>query len=202
MARIQSQTILFRKPVEVLEVWRSTRLYRKNEVPLSERRGEVEWTPFESPFGTAAPGGLVIGTEVSAAIDPQTTRLLLLVSDHPSTNQRTFYPAGFEAHTGARSFKLDVFRADLPDEWTVLLIPPTYVKPKRTAFSLCKLRPGEPVEIRLNGKADGHHERMYLEWSYLFRRSAPFTQATVAAGPFAVDPGGDHRVVDLRKLLW
>ncbi|RYY67481.1 MAG: hypothetical protein EOO12_00995 [Chitinophagaceae bacterium] len=202
MARIQSQTILFRKPVEVLEVWRSTRLYKKNEVPLSERRGELDWTPFASPFGAAAPGGLVIGTDVAAALDPQTTRLLLLVSDHPSTNQRTYYPAGFEAHAGARSFKLDVFRADLLDEWAVVLIPPTYVTPKRAAFSLYKLHPGETVEIRLNGKADGHHQRMYLEWSYLFRRSGPFMQATVAGGPFPVDPGGDHRVVDLRKLLW
>ena len=194
--------VLFRKPVEILEVWRSKRLHLKNDMPPDLRRGPLDWTPFDSPFGAVTGDGLFLNHSVAEGIDARATRVLLLVSDHPSTNNYSYYPAGCSAQANPHHVKLDVFAVDPREDWPVLLIPPTYVRPVRKAFQVASLQPGETVELRLNGKSDGYHQRMYLEWSYLLRRSGPFQVATFQDGPFRVDPAAERRVVDLRKPLW
>ncbi|GAB4091563.1 hypothetical protein [Flaviaesturariibacter terrae] len=194
--------LAFRKPVELLEVWRCALLYRKGERPFSDRKAPIDWTPFGSPVGAVHTDGLHLAKNVAAEIDTRVTQLLLLVSDHPGGNHGFHYPAGYAAQSGPHPVSIDQLRIDPRGEWPVTFSEAGWHDPQRASFRIATLRPGEAVEIRVNEKHDGYHQRMYIEYAWILRRSGPFGSALPEEGPFPVAPPADRRLVDLRKLLW
>ncbi|RYY83375.1 MAG: hypothetical protein EOO15_21505 [Chitinophagaceae bacterium] len=202
MSRNTPQAIEFRKPVEILELWRCKRLFQKNDSTPEERHRPFEWTAFESPFGAVADGKLLLSKAAADGIDLKTVQVLLLVSDHPANNNQSYYHAGCAAQPSPHPVKLDIIKADPRGEWPLYFSNPGWHDPKTDAFRVATLEPGEAVEIRANQKHDGYHQRMYIEYDYVFLRSGPFREATVSQGPFQIIPPAQRRLVDLRKLLW
>ncbi|RYY41251.1 MAG: hypothetical protein EOO08_02940 [Chitinophagaceae bacterium] len=202
MAHPCEQKIEFRKPVEILELWRCKRLFEKGETTPQERHKPFAWTPFESPFGTIRNGKLQLAGNSIARCDTRHVQVIFLVSDHPANSNDNYFPAGMTCQDSPHALKLDIIKAEPRGNWPVTFSNPGFHQPQLDSFQVAELKPGEWVEIRANQKHDGYHQRMYIEYSYLMRRSGPFKEALVGEGPFLVEAPADVKVVDLRKLLW
>lgn len=105
------------------------------------------------------------------------------------------------------SVGLDFLQVRSADEIEIYFNGPKYPwYPKRKAsFQLCTLKKNKPVEIKLNGKSDGHHQRYYMEEQFIFECLGEFTQFKILSNQkpaFSKQVPGERKLIDLRELLW
>jgi len=208
------KTIVFKKPVTVLQIFRNIYEYGKEQKSLDDRRELAQWKTISSKSGYIKDNELYLPEEV--VTEPHFTNCTLLTLEdnnnafhhtlpniYPQKNNRCFQQA--------QTIKLDIFNLHI-NEKMELELDYGYFEigiPERPNILLGLLEPQQPVEIKINGKTDAsltsRRERTFKEQHYIYQHLGTFNACYLLnqqAQPVVKNIPEPVRTINLLKPLW
>ncbi len=205
-----SEVYNLKKSIKLIQVFRNASLFAKGEKIFEKGRDWLSWPDQKSPGGFVKDGTLYL-PNITEDIEGLNKYTMLFLLDDFSSNEKDKlfnWKSSYHLFTqSSSSIGIDFLQIKNEEELSIFFNGPNYTwYPKRTAtFKLAELKKGKPVEIKLNGKSDGHHQRYYFEEQFLFDYLGDFSSFTMLphnATPALKKVPTDKKTVDLRELIW
>lgn len=209
-AMSKNEVINVKRPLKAVQVFRNASLFEKGEPEFKNGRDWLSWPEKESATGYIHQHELFLPRMDGGFYDMNRYSMVFLLDDFSEKEKDRLFgwkqTVNLFTQTSA-SVGLDFLQVRSADEIEIYFNGPKYPwYPKRkAAFQLCTLKKNKPVEIKLNGKSDGHHQRYYMEEQFIFEYLGEFTQFKILSNQ---EPAlnkqvpGERKLIDLRELLW
>lgn len=204
------EVINVKKPLKVVQVFRNASLFAKGEHLFKNSRDWLYWSEKKSASGYVKHRELYLPEKEAGFDDINRYSIVFLLDDFSEKEKDRLFDwkqtVNLFTQTSA-SVGLDFLQVRSADEIEIYFNGPKYPwYPKRkAAFQLCTLKKNKPVEIKLNGKSDGHHQRYYIEEQFIFEYLGEFSQLKILSDqelyPIKQVPL-ERKLIDLRELLW
>lgn len=200
--------ILLKRPLRVIQVYRNACMFQKGDLAPGQNRDFLEW-PEKIPGMRFVSNAVLQMPEGSDQLDRinQYDLLFLLDDFSGAKDQLTDWieePVVFSQANSQNRLRCLRLRQK-EDAMEVFLNASDYAWwPKRESHKLCELRKDVPVEIRINGKMDGYHQRYYMEEQFILEDLGFVEQIRISRKPDSVLKKAplDCKLVDLRVMLW
>jgi|GEM_PF-5771379 len=206
----KNKVINVKRPLKVVQVYRNASLFVKGEHIFTNGRDWLCWPEKKSVSGYVKQDDLYLPEKDGGLDEMNRYSMVFLLDDFSEKEKDRLFAwkqtVNLFTQTSA-SVGLDFLQVRSADEIEIYFNGPKYPwYPKRKAsFQLCTLKKNKPVEIKLNGKSDGHHQRYYMEEQFIFEYLGEFTQFKILANKepaFSKQVPGERKLIDLRELLW
>lgn len=205
---MKPQQIEFKKSVKVIQLFKIINIYTKAEKSFELRKDQMRWSDVNSKSGYTMEKELFLPETLLDKIDFHLCEMIL-ISDNVSSpytecalgENQYFLPAPF--------YRFDIF--EIKKNLDIFLRYNKYDIgiPIRDDFKLATLKPGIPLEIKINGKSDytmsAGKERTYKDQQYILVYYGDFHRATILKEPFQAIKKTIpqvRKVIDLIKPLW
>ncbi|MCD6013793.1 MAG: hypothetical protein K0Q79_3655 [Flavipsychrobacter sp.] len=203
--------VIFPHPVKILQLYCHTYVYTKEERSYSQRKENAIWD-VQSMNGFIAGGELSLPEELFEDMDLQACSIITLEDFY--YNKRG--PRGGPMPSGLNRWldltgpkEIHEFRLVQGDALELYFNPnDKYSHPKREIFKVGDLKPGQPVEIKLNSKSFDPlrgTDRILEEVSYIFEYLGDFDRCHLLREPYDYVKKAipkERKVVDLMQKLW
>ncbi len=205
-----SEVYSLKRPIKLIQVFRNASLFAKGEKIFEKGRDWLNWPDQKSPGGYVKNGILYL-PKITEDIDSLNKYTMLFLLDDFSAKEKDKlfnWKSQYHLFTqSSSSIGIDFLQIKNDEALSIFFNGPNYTwYPKRTAsFKLAEFKQGKPVEIKLNGKSDGHHQRYYFEEQFLFDYLGDFSSFTILpdySPPVLKKVPTDKKTVDLRELIW
>jgi hypothetical protein len=207
------QEIIFKKPVQVVQVFRMINMYGKDEKSFSDRKDKLVWREMSSGSGYVANGILYLPPGVHNDKKFGNCDLITIEDECDVTSQDEWkmisgkYERGnnhcFNLHHPGQ-YEIFTFNND-PIEISLYYSYSYVGAPSRDNFTLAVLEKNAPVEVKVNGKLDTSRGRYFKEQLFIFQLLGRFDRCCIlneAAKPVVKFVPPDRKLVDLLKPLW
>lgn len=206
----KNEVINVKRPLKVVQVYRNASLFEKGEHIFINGRDWLCWPEKKSGSGYVKQDDLYLPEKDGGFDEMNRYSMVFLLDDFSEKEKdRLFaWKQTFNLFTQtSASVGLDFLQVRSADEIEIYFNGPKYPwYPKRKAsFQLCTLKKNKAVEIKLNGKSDGHHQRYYIEEQFIFEYLGEFTQFRILSNQepaLSKHVPGERKLIDLRELLW
>ena len=205
---MKKQEIEFKKPVKVIQLFKNIHIYTKAEKSFELRKDQMQWKDVNSKSGYINKEELFLPEVLLEKKDFQLCEMILL-SDNVSSQNSELFVSENQYFLPAPYWRFDNF--EIKKNLDIFLRYNEYEIgiPKRDNFKLATLKPGFPIEIKINGKFDYNmssgRERTYKDQQFIIIHHGNYKQATILKEPFTavkkVIPR-ERKVIDLIKPLW
>lgn len=202
--------IQLKRPLAVVQVYRNASMFAKGDPVVENGRDWLRWPIKHSASGYIQRGELYLPEKTDGYDDINRHSLVFMLDDFSEnekdklfawkqiTNFYTQVPTsiGIDFLQIKRDTELELFFNGSKYNW--------YPKRKET-YQLCELKKNKPVEIKINGKSDGHHQRYYMEEQFIFEYLGSFQQFKILTDqhiPVKKQVPSQRKLIDLRELLW
>lgn len=206
------QEIQFKNPVKILQVYKNSYTYGKDQKSFNERKEKADWHPFHSKSGYIKDAVLYLPESIIAN-DSFTNCNLITIEDE---NKNPEFNTGTETVRNqcfqqAHSIKLHIFRIVNEVELEVFLDWGYFEvgTPERENHKIGVLKKEEHLAIKINGKTDAslssRRARVFKEQHYMLQYAGEFTSCLILKEPFepvVKAAPTNTKVVDLLKPLW
>jgi hypothetical protein len=206
---IKAKKILFKRTLSIVQVFRNASMFQKGERSVENGRDWLRWPEKLSSAGYVQDGELFLPERIGGNRDQNRYAQLFLLDDFSEDGDKAVawkqtpdIFAGPSAQTKLNFLRIkhtpDLMEVHLNGsdcEWW----------PKRESHKLCELKKDKPVEIRINGKSDGHHQRYYMEEQFIFEHLGEFNSFKLlppSSKPILKKVPAERKLVDLRVLMW
>lgn len=202
------QEIEFKKPVKIIQLFKKINIYSKAEKSFELRKERMRWHDLSSKSGYIKDEALFLPETLLQRKDFQICEMILL-SDNVSNPHNEvslsenlyFLPASF--------WRFDIFEINKYLDIFLRYNEYEIGLPTRNDFKLATLKPGFPVEIKINGKSDytlsSGKERTYKDQQFILLSHGIYKRAIILREPFKeikkLIPR-ERKVIDLIKPLW
>jgi len=204
---MNSQEILFRRPVAVFQVFRNINIYEKTEKSFDDRKAKSEWSKLSSKSGHVINDELYLPEQIISNPDLATCDLITMEDDNVPNPQQGYNRC---LHL-ARTSKFDIFEIKKKDD-IELHLKYGYFEvgiPRRENFKLGEIKRNKPIEIKINGKTDSsltsRRARVFKEQAYIFDYIGDFNKCKILREPYdftVKQVPAERKVIDLIKQLW
>jgi hypothetical protein len=208
---LKDRHFTFKRPIKILQVFSNVLRYGKDDKSFDKREERLAWHPVQSLNGYVHDGELFLPP---AILQHAALERCNLITIKDSLSPLFNYMENMENNdcfelTAAR--KLGNFKIKQTEELELHLDYNRFFigTPKRDNIKLCNLRPGQPVEIAINGKTDfsltGRRARNFTDQQYIFEYLGDFKTCTVLkekAKPVVKQIPAKRKLVDMLKPLW
>jgi hypothetical protein len=209
---MKPQSITFKKPFKVVQLFRNINSYGKDEKSFEDRKHKTAWKPIESTAGYIKDNIVHLPESILEQPNFKHCDLILLIDDNFQTFQNIVYTSEKNLCFRNKSQnKFDFLQIKL-DEKIEIYLKPGYFEigfPERDEFKICELTLNKPVSIKINGKRDfslsGRRARTFVEQEYIFNYMGDFSEIIIHKNPFhhiIKTIFSDRKVIDLMKPLW
>ncbi len=217
---------VFKRPVQVLQVFRNVVRYEKDQKAFEERTPLMQWQSISSKSGWVTGDKLFLPDSISSQVDLPGCDLITIEDDNPpgsiasmATMRREFteryWPKSAVLNRclnlrHRREF--DIFYIDRTADGFSLSLKYNYLEigvPKREEFPVAVLKKDYPVEFMINGKTDSssswHRERTFIEQHYVFCLLGSFERCWLMSDPYdgmQKQVPASRKVISMMKPLW
>jgi hypothetical protein len=209
---MKPQSITFKKPIKVFQVFRNFNVYKKDEKSFEKRKEKLAWKPIASSSGHINDGIVYLPESIVNHPNFETYDMILMMDDNIPNPQNYFLTEEKVLFFRRKSLnKLDTFIIKF-DERIEVHLKYGYFSvgtPERDDFKICELKMNQPVEIKINGKIDfsgsGRRGRSFQEQEYIFDYLGDFIECVLLKEPLSSitkQVPQNRKVVDLNKTLW
>ncbi len=209
---MKPQSITFKNPVKIFQVFRNFNIYEKDEKSFEKRKEKLEWKPISSTSGYAKDGLIYLPESMLNHPNFETSEMVLMMDDNIQNPQNVTLTFEKNLSFKRKSLnKLDAFLLKF-DETIEVHLQYGYFQvgtPKRDNFKICELKLNQATEVKINGKVDfsgsGRRRRSFQEQAYIFEYIGDFKTCILLREPFPVtikQVPADRKVIDLNKTLW
>jgi len=223
---MKPREFVFKRPIEVLQIFRSVVLYEKDQKSFEDRAPLMQWQAMSSKSGWAINGELFLPDNITSQADLPVCDLITIEDDNPfcptlsiATTRRAFAEQYWPKtavlnrclnlqHRRA----LDIFNIEKAEQGFPLSLRYDYLEigmPKRSDFLITVLKKNKPVEFMINGKTDFSsswtRERTFIEQHYVLCLLGVFEKCWLMTEPY--DPSikevpPNRKVINMMKRLW
>lgn len=198
------------KGLKIIQVYRNASLFEKGEVSPENGRDWLRWSKKQSRSGYIEKGELYLPDNQEAFETIHQYAMLFLLDDCSANEKDLLFEWKKTENLYTQSVSslgTSFLQVKSHEAIELFFNGPSYPwYPKRTAsYKLSVLKEGRPVELKINGKSDGRHQRYYIEEQFIFEYLGTFNRFTVLpanhAGIQKTVPV-NRKLVDIRELLW
>lgn len=209
---MKPQSIIFKRPFKLVQLFRNINTYGKEEKSFEDRKEKLAWKPIQSTSGYLKDDVVHLPASVLAQTNFKNCDLIILVDDNFKEKQNVFYmDENMFCFQNKSAHELGFIQLKL-DQKIELYLKHGYFEvgfPKRDNFKLCELIVHKPVAIKINGKRDfsagGRRARTFVEQEYIFHYLGDFIHCEILKEPtIAVQKAIpiEYKIIDLLKPLW
>lgn len=198
------------KGLKIIQVFRNASLFEKGQMASENGRDWLRWPGKHSKSGYIEKAELYL-PDNQPAFETINRYSMLFLLDDCSVNERDLlfdWKDSLNLYTQAvTSLGITFLQIKSHEEIELVFNGPGYPwYPKRPAsYKLSVLKEGQPVEIKINGKSDGRHQRYYIEEQLIFEYLGTFHRCSILpanhAGIQKTVPQ-NRKLIDIRELLW
>lgn len=208
---MKPQSIIFKKPFKVVQLFRNINSYGKDEKSFEDRKEKIAWKPIHSTSGFVKENAVHLPESILEQTNFELSDLVLIIDDNFQKSQNVVYTKEKNIYFRNKSTnKFDFLQIKL-DEKIELYLKPGYFEvgfPERDEFKICELTLNKPISIKINGKRDfsltGRRARTFVEQEYIFNYIGDFKEIVVEKEPLSsvikIIPT-EFKVIDLMKNL-
>jgi hypothetical protein len=218
------QEVIFKRPVKIIQVFRSIKIYGKANKSFDTRKEDLDWGDIQSKSGCIVDKELYLPEKILSNPDFKNCDLITIEDDNQpqaftSTDLRftKVIDSNIEYDYNhcfnlTNPGKLDIFEIKSFKGELELYLHYGYFEigiPKRDNFKLCMIRRNEPVEVKINGKTDhsmsSGRERIFKDQQYIFNYIGDFNKCKILKQPYnsiIKHVPIERKVIDLIKQLW
>jgi len=204
------QEIQLKRPLQVIQVYRNASMYEKGDPVIENGRDWLRWPEKESVSGYVEQGELYLPEKADGYEDINRYSLLFLLDDFSEKEKDKLFAWKTLSNLYTQistSLGIDFLHIKYNEELELHFNGAKYHWfPKRTAaYQLSLLKKNTPVEVKINGKSDGHHQRYYIEEQYVFEYLGDFNHFKILTNqqmPVHKKVPLERKQIDLRELLW
>lgn len=208
---MDSQELIFAKPVKVIQVFRHINIYDKKAKSFDQRIMANTWNSIRSKWGHVLDGKLYLSENILIKESFKSCELIMITDDnhHYTHNIDQLDPVQY--FDLPQSTPFGIFEIKPKDKLELHLVYDHFKIgiPARDPFKLCDLKENHPVEIKINGKIDfsltSRRDRMYKEQVYIFNFLGDFNSCFISPIPMEgiiKNIPEKRKVIDLMKPLW
>lgn len=202
--------INLKRPLGVVQVYRNASLFAKGDHTFENGRDWLRWPERKSASGYIQNNELYLPEKPDGYEDLNRSSLVFLLDDFSENEKDKLFAWKETPNLYTQiitSIGIDFLQIKRAEELEICFNGSKYHwLPKRTeSYQLCVLKTNKPVEIKLNGKSDGRHQRYYIEEQFIFEYLGDvscFKVLTDRDAPTIKRVPAERKVVDLRALLW
>jgi hypothetical protein len=202
--------VQLKKPLGVVQVYRNASMYEKGDPVIENGRDWLRWPAKKSASGYIQQGELYLPEKADGYEDMNRYSLLFLLDDFSEKEKDKLFAWKEVSNLYtqiATSVGIDFLHIKRNEELELHFNGTKYNwYPKRTeSYQLCVLKKNKPVEVKINGKSDGHHQRYYIEEQFVFEYLGDFKQFHVLSHnqeSIIKKLPTERKLLDLRELLW
>jgi hypothetical protein len=209
---MKAQLTSFKKPVHIIQVFRTINIYTKAEKSFADRKDKLAWKPISSIAGYVRDGIAYLPEDIVNYPNFETYDIILMMDKNlPNPRNYTFTTEENLLFRRNSQNKFDAFSLKF-DENIEIHLNHSYFSvgtPKRENFKICDLKLNQPIEIKINGKIDfsgsGRLQRSFMEQDYIFEYLGEFTTYNLIkepVSPIIKDIPTERKLIDLNKTLY
>ncbi|TKC10896.1 hypothetical protein FA048_12060 [Pedobacter polaris] len=209
---MKSQSITFKKPVKVVQLFRNINTYGKEEKSFEDRKEKIAWKPIQSTAGYVKDDVVYLPDSILDQQNFEQCDLIVIIDDNFHQPQNVVYITEKNLCFKRNSLnKFDFLQLKL-DEKIELYLKPGYFEvgdPPRSEFKVCELEKDKPISIKINGKRDfsltGRRDRTFVEQEYILNYIGDFTDCIIFKEPYPSalkTIPSEFKVIDLMKTLY
>ncbi|MBB2145475.1 hypothetical protein GM921_08275 [Pedobacter sp. LMG 31464] len=209
---MKPQSIVLKKPIQVIQLFRNINTYGKEEKSFDDRKEKIAWKPIQSTAGYVKDEVVHLPESIVEQPNFEHFDLLLIIDDNFHTSQNVVYTEKKNLCFRRNSQnKFDFLQLKLDDK-IELYLKPGYFEvgdPPRSEFKVCELTKDKPISIKINGKRDAsltwRRERTFVEQEYIFHYLGDFKECVVVKEPFPTTVKTIPTIIktiDLTKTLY
>jgi len=202
--------INLKRPLAVVQVYRNANMFAKGDQTFEHGRDWLRWPEKRSASGFVQMNELYLPEKKDGYEELDRYSLVFLLDDFSENEKDKLFAWKATANLYTQivtSIGIDFLQIKRAEELEIYFNGSKYPwLPKRTeSYQLCVLKKNKPVEIKLNGKSDGHHQRYYIEEQFIFEYLGDYSYFKVLSEqdiPQLKRVSEERKVVDMRVLLW
>ncbi len=196
--------------LKIIQVYRNACLFEKGQIAAENGRDWLRWPEKISRSGYIEKGELYLPDNQEAFETINQYSMLFLLDDCSANEKDLLFDwknsVNFYSHS-VTSLGTSFLQIKNHDEIELFFNGTDYPwYPQRTeSYKFSVLKEGRPIELKINGKSDGRHQRYYIEEQFIFEYLGTFDR-------FIVLPSNHNgrkktipekrKLVDIRELLW
>lgn len=202
--------INLKRPLGVIQVYRNASMFAKGDHTFETGRDWLCWPKKESTSGFIQDNELYLPEKADGYDDMNRYSLIFMLDDFSESERDKLFAWKQETNLYTQistSIGLDYLKIQRNENLELHFNGPKYQwYPKRKeSYQLCFLKKNMPVEIKINGKSDGHHQRYYMEEQFVFEYLGDFARFQVLKNQqmsVVKNVPDKRKLIDLRELLW
>ncbi len=202
--------INLKRPLGVVQVYRNASMFAKGDHTFENGRDWLRWPEKKSASGYIQMNELYLPEKKDGYEDVNRYSLVFLLDDFSEKEKDKLFAWKETTNLYTQittSIGIDFLQIKREEELAIYFNGSNYHwLPRRTeSYQLCVLKKNKPVEVKLNGKSDGHHQRYYIEEQFIFEYLGEYSHFKVLLQqdtPKMKRVPKERKVVDMRVLLW
>ena len=207
----QVQSITFKKPFKLIQLFRNINTYGKDEKSFELRKDKIAWKPMQSTSGFVKDSILHLPETILVKPNLQQSDLILMIDDNFKSPQNVVYVEEQNLNFNKNSnINFDFIEIRLVDKIEIYLKPGYFETgtPSRNEFKVGELVKNKPISIKINGKRDfsltGRRERTFTEQEYILEYLGDFNEIQIENDlkPVKKTIPTEYKVIDLMKILY
>jgi len=199
------------RPVKIINVYRYILIYDKQHKPSSEKNGIDTGSHIQFNSGNLTKDTLYLPANIFEQKDLNNIDIILLIHDRTDNLLKKDRSEEVVFLNLSHPKKFGIFELSINENVELHLKYDHFEigEPAREDFKLCDLKPGHPVEVKINGKLDfsltSRRARTYKEQIYIFDFLGEVDQIKpidTAMPLMSLNIPSDRKVINLLKPLW